>query len=289
MKMTTSIASSAVLIEVNISMWTARKLDKKVSREIDQTKGATEKAGNYNKNLLAGTKQLDELSSLVGEIRNWNLKQTLPWSDTGTRLLPMSNFFKYKQQLTDYQDQFDRKVKQLIQDYPQLISLAAFKLGDLFKREDYPPAEEIERKFNLSYTIIPVPESGDFRLDMGNEALEELKTQYDEAYEQKVETAMSSAWSRVHTLLDNMVEKLGDPRWEEENVPNPQVYDSFVGNALDLTSLLSSLNVTNDPDLEMVRTKIEDAISGVTPNMIRKQNHVREQLKAKVEQLKSLV
>ena len=49
--MTTSIASSAVLIEVNISMWTARKLDKKVSREIDQTKGATEKAGNYNKNL----------------------------------------------------------------------------------------------------------------------------------------------------------------------------------------------------------------------------------------------
>ena len=145
MKMTTSIASSAVLIEVNISMWTARKLDKKVSREIDQTKGATEKAGNYNKNLLAGTKQLDELSSLVGEIRNWNLKQTLPWSDTGTRLLPMSNFFNYKQQLTDYQDQFDRKVKQLIQDYPQLVSLAAFKLGELFKRDDYPPAEEIER------------------------------------------------------------------------------------------------------------------------------------------------
>jgi len=30
-----SIASSAMLVELNISTWTARKLDKKVSAEVD--------------------------------------------------------------------------------------------------------------------------------------------------------------------------------------------------------------------------------------------------------------
>ena len=36
-----SIASSAVLIDLNISIWTARKLDKNVSKEIDINKNTT--------------------------------------------------------------------------------------------------------------------------------------------------------------------------------------------------------------------------------------------------------
>ena len=52
--MAISIATSAVLIDLNISVWTARKLDKRVSKEIDINKGTTTNAGNYNKHLLAG-------------------------------------------------------------------------------------------------------------------------------------------------------------------------------------------------------------------------------------------
>ena len=47
--MSISIASSAVLIDLNISVWTARKLDKNVSKEIDINKQTTIKAGNYNR------------------------------------------------------------------------------------------------------------------------------------------------------------------------------------------------------------------------------------------------
>ena len=36
--MNNSIASSAVLLDLNISVWTARKLDKNVSKEIDINK-----------------------------------------------------------------------------------------------------------------------------------------------------------------------------------------------------------------------------------------------------------
>ena len=289
MTMTTSIASSAVHIDLSISVWTARKLDRKVSREIDETKGTTTQAGNYNKHLLAGTKQLKDIQSLAGEIRNWHLKQTLPWSDNGIRLLPMNNFFKYKEQLSEYEDKFNTAVKQFIGDYPQLISLMAYSLGDLFNIEDYPPVEQIESKFKLSYTIIPVPEAGDFRLDIGNDIREELETQYEEAYQQKVETAMSSAWSRLHTTIEHIVVKLNDPRWGEEESNNPQVYDSFVGNALDLTNLLTSLNITQDPNLEQARVTLEQAVAGVTPNMIRQQPHVREKLMSEVKALQELI
>ena len=286
---TVSIASSAVQIDLNISTWTARKLDRKVSEEIDGTKKGNTRAGNYNKHLLAGTKQLKDIQSLTGEIRNWHLKQTLPWSDNGTRLLPMNNFFKYKEQLTEYQHKFDTQVKQLVEDYPQLISLSAYNLGELFDANDYPPVEEIESKFNLSYTSIPVPEAGDFRVDIGNDIRQELETQYEDAYQQKVETAMSSAWSRLHTTLENMVTKLADPRWNEEDTKNPQVYDSFIGHGMELTSLLTSLNITKDSDLEQARIALEQALAGVQPDMIKNQPYVREKLLKDVQSIKDLI
>ena len=45
---------SAVLVRLNISTWTGRKLDKRVSDEIDLSKNTKTRAGNYNKHLLAG-------------------------------------------------------------------------------------------------------------------------------------------------------------------------------------------------------------------------------------------
>jgi hypothetical protein len=44
------ISSSAMLVDVSISVWTARKLDKKVSAEVDVAKSTKTKAGNYHKN-----------------------------------------------------------------------------------------------------------------------------------------------------------------------------------------------------------------------------------------------
>ena len=77
--MSISIASSAVLIDLNLSVWTARKLDRNVSKEIDARKQATTRAGNYNKHILAGSDQLDAINKLGGEIREWHTRQTLPW------------------------------------------------------------------------------------------------------------------------------------------------------------------------------------------------------------------
>ena len=71
----TSIASSSVLIDLNISVWTARKLDKSVSKEIDIDKNTTTKAGNYNKHLLAGASELERITKLSTEIRDWHTRQ----------------------------------------------------------------------------------------------------------------------------------------------------------------------------------------------------------------------
>jgi hypothetical protein len=129
--MAISIATSAVLIDLNISVWTARKLDKRVSKEIDINKGTTTNAGNYNKHLLAGSDQLEKIQKLATEIRDWHGRYTLPWSDGGTRLLPMTTFFDYKQRLGEYEQEFTQRVDEFITNYPNIITVMAYKLGQL--------------------------------------------------------------------------------------------------------------------------------------------------------------
>ncbi len=280
--MSISIASSAVLVDLNISVWTARKLDRNVSKEIDNSKNTTIKAGNYNKHILAGSDQLEAISKLASEIREWHSKQTLPWSDTGTRLLPMENFFAYKDQLSAYEAEFKSRVDTFINEYPNIITVMAYRLGQLFDRSEYPEASKIANKFNLKYTIMPVPEVNDFRIDVEESIREEMRKEYENAYNARVETAMSDAWARLHGTLEHMVDRLSG---EDKKI----FRNSLIENALELTELLTKLNVTKDPKLEEARKALEQSLVGVTPDELRTSVGAREEVLARVTEIMELI
>lgn len=280
--MAVSIASSAVLIDLNISLWTARRLDKNVSKEIDITKRTTTKAGNYNKHILAGSNHLEAITKLAGEIREWHTRQTLPWSDTGTRLLPMNNFFDYKERLGEYELEFQSRVDTFIAEYPNIITVMAYRLGQLFDRSEYPEAHKIATKFNMKYTIMPVPEVNDFRIDVEDAIRDEMRAEYEKAYGSRVETAMQDAWSRLHVTLEHMIDRLsGDDKKIFRN--------SLIENALELTSLLTKLNVTKDPKLEEARKALEKSLVGVTPDELRKSVGARDEVLARVTEIMDLI
>lgn len=280
--MSISISSSAVLIDLNISVWTARKLDRNVSKEIDINKRTTTKAGNYNKHILAGSDQLDAITKLAGEVREWHARQTLPWSDTGTRLLPMENFFAYKDQLRIYEDEFESRVNKFISEYPNIITVMAYRLGQLFDRSEYPEASKIASKFKMRYTIMPVPEVNDFRIDVEQAIKDEMRIEYEKAYETRVEMAMQDAWSRLHGTLEHMVDRLSG---EDKKI----FRNSLIENALELTSLLTKLNVTKDPKLEQARKALEKSLVGVTPDELRTSVGAREEVLARVTEIMEMI
>lgn len=286
------IQETSVLVDLNISYWSGRKLDKRVSEEIDVSKGTKARGGNYNKKLLAGTDKLEQVQKLVGTIRTWNYMQTLPWSDGGSRLLPMKNFFDYKATLASFEQQFNDAVEAFLQEYPQLVSAAAFQLGALFDRSEYPDAEELRHKFKFKYSFCPVPKSGDFRVDTNEETKRELEAQYESFFANKLNDAMKDIWGRLHETLTHMSAKLADspvPRVSKTGeVNNTQIFrDSLINNAVELCGLLTRLNVTNDPQLEFARKKLESAIAGVDANTVRESDEVRKNVKQQVDDILS--
>jgi hypothetical protein len=92
---------------------------------------------------------------------------------------------------------------------------------------------------------------------------------------------MSDAWDRLHDCLSKMSEKLAGQ--------DKQIFrDSLVNNAVDLCSLLTKLNVTNDSKLETARKQLESALIGVTPKDLRDDDALRRDTKAKVDEILSM-
>lgn len=274
------ISNSAMLVDLNISVWTGRKMDKKVSEEVDASKGTKARAGNYHKKLLAGSDKLEKIQKIVSAVRTWNYSNTLPWSDGGSRLLPMKNFFEYKAMLNNFEQQYQQAVDEFLQEYPQLVSTSAFTLGSLFDRGEYPDAESLRGKFGFKYVFCPVPDAGDFRIDVEEEAKAELQQQYKSYYETKLAEAMKDAWTRLHDTLKHLSERMD---YTDES--KKKFWDSTITNATELCSLLSNLNVTNDPKLEDARRKLEKALAGVKPEDIRESEAIRTNVKSKVDEI----
>jgi hypothetical protein len=125
---------------------------------------------------------------------------------------------------------------------------------------------------------MPVPETKDFRVDIADDIRDEMQKEYQKAYEGRVEAAMSDAWSRLHNTLEHMVDRLsGDDKKIFRN--------SLVDNALELTNLLTRLNVTNDPKLENARRELERLLVGVSADDLRESQGARTAVLNKVNQI----
>ena len=173
-----SITSSSMLVELNISVWTANKLDKGATDNVTNNAHAVKNAAQVRKNLMAGTHQRKEIADLAAACRLWHNTKTLPWADKGARLLPTSLFLDYKQEANSRRDAFHRKVDQFVQDYPALVQTSHNYLGNLFDASDYPTADEVRSKFGFRMVFAPVPESGDFRLDLPAQEMDEVRRGY---------------------------------------------------------------------------------------------------------------
>ena len=276
-----SISNSAMLVELNISVWTGQKVDRAATTKVTDDANAAADAGQFKKNLTAGTYLRKELADYAALCRTWHNGRTMPWSDRGPRLLPTSMFVEYKQEVNARQGLFMSKVDAFCEEYPRLLAAAPYHLGDLFNPNDYPTVEEVRDKFGFQLVFSPVPESGDFRVRAGDVDLAELRQQYEDAYDARVKDAMQSAWDKVHDMLTRMSEKLTDP--ESESAKGKLFHGTFLTNVDDLCALLAHLNITKDPQLEIARRALQKMVSGVDIDDVRKDPGTRIDLKAQVD------
>ena len=274
-----SIASSAMFAELSIGNWTARKLDRAATRQTTTAAGASDDAGAFHKKLLS-CPELEAIQKHIANTRqNIHYRLTMPWSDLGVRLLPTAMFAEYYKEITAAETEFHRRVDAFLQAYTWAQAQAQARLGNLFSSDDYPSVEIVAAKFRFRHSQTPIPDAGDFRLDIGNEAQEELRKQYSTFYTEQLNNAMGDVWQRTYDTLARVSERL-----DYADADNKKIFrDSLVDNVREMLGLLSKFNVTGDQRMENMRVRLEDAMLGVSADALRDDDTFRLDTKAKVD------
>jgi hypothetical protein len=275
-----SISSSAVLVELNISVWPASKIDREITEQVNSNAMAVRDASQTKKNLFAGTGIRKDIEKFASRVRLYHNQHTLPWADKGERMLPTKLFMEYKQTMNAYEQQFDMMCNNFFAEYPRLVAEAPANLGAMYKASDYPELSEVKQKFGFKRSVNPLPESGDFRLDIPQQDLAEMRSEFEDKFTERLADAMRAPWERLHKMLIDMSEKLKDTGDEKK-----RYHDSLISNPLELCELLTKLNVTNDPKLEEARKSLERTMLGVSIEAIKEDSHEREVLKSKVDEI----
>lgn len=274
------VARAAMLVDLQISLYSGRKQDKATQAEVTASKGAkSSKAASVYKSLFAECQELDAITKFQARARAEHYKLTKPWNDYGARLLPTALLQKYKVEMNQAESEFNRLVDVFLDKYDTLVAAAAFQLGTLFDRDEYPTREQVARKFRFDISYAPLPTAGDFRLDIESEVQRDLMRQYEKRMEQQLEAAAQDSWTRLHEALT----RLSDRLVVEDDGKKRKFHDTMVTGALELCELLTDMNVTNDPALEKARRKLEEALSGVTPKELREEDSTRTITKQKVD------
>jgi hypothetical protein len=258
-KIMNPLPRKATLVSVDISQWTARKLDKKVTRQVNEQHGASEDAGRYNKLRIEG-KRLARINTLVSQARDLHYRLTKPWADQGLRILPNKLHGEFSDKFRVLKREFAEAVDEFCRDYPAFVEERRRALNGLFDPKDYPAPEEIRGKFKLDTKTFPVPDAGDFRSDvLDADMIEDIRREMDETTVKVLDGALRDTVTEITRVVGHMSEKLKAYKTTKGEKGSKTTFftDSLVENVRELADLLPAFNLGDDPALDAVADRIK--------------------------------
>lgn len=273
-----NVSSRAMLVSLNVSSWSARKFDKRVTNDVAAENGATAKAGRYNKDLLAGAETHKAVTTAAGAARRTHYTHTLPWADDGWRLLPTANYQAYVDAMRAARTTFDAAVDELVSNYEDLRDNARRELGALYNASEYPKVGAVREKFGWAIEFSPVPSVGDIRVSLPADEVASIEARVESRVVAATKDAMADAWSRLHEAVGRIV---------KASTEDGVVRGNLIEHARETAELLGRLNVAGDANLDAMRDRVLRDLATVNVEDLRENDTVRSETKAKAESILS--
>lgn len=255
-------AENALLVSLNISQATFRKLDKQATMEVATSHGVQSNVGSYNKSTLPGAVALEMIKKATGNARTYFYKQTLPWAMDGAGILPNKNYLSFTSELRVLKGEWENAVSQFLKDYPTLKASAQQQLNGLYNEKDYPSDPSKLFKFEISF--MPIPQQQDFRIELATEE----KAKFEATLHDAEKEAQRELYQRMFEVVSKAASTLRNP--------DGIFRDTLVDNAKELCELMPRLNFNDDPELEAIRAEIESVLANKEPEALRALPSVRK-------------
>jgi hypothetical protein len=284
-----SLATSGVLVSVDVNVWSATKQDRGISNEVTQAKKADRNAGKYVKNLLADHPMHKSLVNYRQTIYNWLKRSTYRWNNSQD-YLPSINLERFKREYHDHEQAFGALLGKFLGEYDSIVSDMAFKQGEMFDRNDYPAKEQLASKFGIRLFVSEVP-MNDFRCAIAQDIADDLFATYKGQAEEIVSHILVEQKTRFVEVMKSIshccgYDELGvDDNTGETKTRKRKIYDTTIQKALDMCESFREFNLTGDPALEEARVSLEKALAGVDAESLRESDAVRDSVKTEIDSI----
>jgi hypothetical protein len=284
-----SLATSAVLVNAEVSVWSATKQDRVISNEVTTAKKADHSAGRYVKNLLADDPTHKQLLNYRQTVYNWLRRNTYDWNGS-LRLLPVINLPKFKAEFHQHEKSYFALRDAFLDRYPTIVSNMAFKQGDMFDRSEYPSVDQIKDKFRIRLYVSEVPMS-DYRCAIAEDLAEDLKLTYqrqinDEIVPQVMEE-ISHQFMEVMESISHCcgVDEISSSSDGEVKTKKRKIYEGTIEKARALCETFRGFNLTNDAEMAQMSESLKNVLNGVVAEDLRESDAVRESVKQGVDDI----
>ncbi len=290
-----SLASSAVLVSLDVNVWSATKQDRGISNEITTAKNADRSAGRYVKNLLADHAKHKALVNYRQTIYNWIKRRTYRWNNSQD-LLPSVDLPKFKTEFQEHEVSFYTLLDDFCNQYDSIVSDMAFKQGTMFDRNDYPTKEEVRAKFGIKLFVSEVPMS-DFRCGIAQDIADDLFASYTKQAEEIISSVECEQADRFIEVMQSISHCCGVDEYEVTNASTNtgltkevrtkkrKIYDTTIQKAKEMCETFKGFNLTNSQELEQARASLEKALQGVSAEDIRDSDAIRHAVKEDVDSI----
>ena len=276
---------AAMLANVSITSWSAKQYDRALSRQTATSDNAKEDAVKAEK-ILAPKSALAAIKKAEGAIRTFHLAQTLPWINRGPSLLPAKNFFRYRDGIAPLIAQYEATADDFCGGpYIALFEAAKDRMGDLFDAYDYPTPDLIRKRYSAAVDFQPLPDGGDFRLDLDAGTEQALKDDCNARVAKAEGMAMDALYDRAYEAVNHMATFLKgyDPKG------GSRMWPSLVGNVKAIAELMPLMNVANDPKLDQFAKEIMADLAGYDTEDLKKDEALRGAVIIKAEHIASAI
>lgn len=273
-----SIASRAMLVSLKISGWTGRKLDRRITNEVNAQHGAGADAGRYNK-MLVSKESLEPVHKLAARIHTEFRARTLPWLDGGQRVMAAETFMNHSAWLSKIKREYTAEVEAFLAAYPRHVQEAQGRLNSMFNPDDYPTVDQLRGKFSIEVNVSNVPDANDFRCNVSAEQKRIIEAEIEQTVREATKTAVADVYRRIADVTGRMVERLNayKPSTEKGKRSEGVFKDSLVTNVQELIEIMPALNITGDPKLAELAFQMEKLTVYDAPEL-RKNVSARKQV-----------
>jgi hypothetical protein len=216
----------------------------------------------------------------MNKARTDHYTHTLPWFDSGPRVLSSVGYFKYQKVYQDNLAAVQIAVASLGANWDQLVSDAEVILNGiqqgLFDPAEYPTATEITTRFGMSLAVDPMPTTEDFRLNLAASEVQRIEARMRETGNRRLAATTAELWTRLQSVVQHMSDRLQAYSVTPEGKVQSPFRDSLVSNITELLDLIPSLNLTNDPMVDQFAEDIRATLVLHTPAELRDSQTTRE-------------